>query len=92
MDLRIELKNENGNEYTYTYHHFVVDGPESNYTLHIGQLHFMVRTVWHTAMGELSVALTVTMIPGVEVTVPLYIVAVEALGVAGGLESAPIVC
>lgn len=54
--------------------------------------HFMVRTVWHTAMGELSVALTVTMIPGVVVTVPLYTVAVEALGVAGGLESAPIVC
>ena len=51
----------------------------------------MVRTVWHTAMRELSVALTVTMISGAEVTVPLYIVAVEALGVAGGLESAPVV-
>ena len=40
VDLSIELKNIYGSvrERTYVYKHFVVDGPENNYTLHIGQL------------------------------------------------------
>ena len=38
VDLRIELKYANGTDHTYTYQHFVVDGPEDKYTLHIGQL------------------------------------------------------
>ena len=52
----------------------------------------MVRIAWHTAMGELSLALTATMIPIEQVTVPMYIVVLEALGVAGGLESVLNVC
>ena len=38
VDLRIELKYENGTEHPYTYEHFIVDGSENNFTLHIGQL------------------------------------------------------
>ena len=38
VDLRIELKYGSGREQTYNYKHFVVGGPENNYTLHVGQL------------------------------------------------------
>ena len=38
VDLQIDIEHTNGSEHTYTYEHFVVDGPEDKYTLHIGQL------------------------------------------------------
>ena len=38
VDLQILLQYTNGSERIYTYHHFVVDGPEDEFTLHIGQL------------------------------------------------------
>ena len=38
VDLRIELKYANSTDHTYTYRHFVVDGSENKYTLHIGQV------------------------------------------------------
>ena len=37
MQLRVELKRSNGSGYTWTYHHFRVDGPENDYRLHIGR-------------------------------------------------------
>ena len=36
-DLRIELKFRDGTMITWTYHYFVVDGPQNKYTLHIGE-------------------------------------------------------
>ena len=38
VDLQIDIEFVNGSEHTFTYEHFVVDGPEDKYTLHIGQL------------------------------------------------------
>ena len=38
VDLQIHIEYTNGSDHTYTYEHFVVDGPEDKYTLHIGQL------------------------------------------------------
>ena len=38
VDLQIDLKYDNGTEHTYTYQHFIVDGSENKYTLHIGRL------------------------------------------------------
>ena len=38
VDLQILLQYTNGSEHTFTYRHFVVDGPEDNFILHIGQL------------------------------------------------------
>ena len=38
VDLRIELKYGSGGQLIYNYKHFVVDGPENKFTLHIGQL------------------------------------------------------
>ena len=38
VDLQIEIKYGSGSQITYTYKRFVVDGPENNFTLHIGQL------------------------------------------------------
>ena len=37
MQLRIELKRSTGSNYTWTYHHFQIDGPENDYRLHIGR-------------------------------------------------------
>ena len=37
MELQIELKQDNGTGQIWTYDYFVIDGPETNYTLHIGQ-------------------------------------------------------
>ena len=38
VDLRIKLKYGSGGQLTYNYKHFVVDGRENKFTLHIGQL------------------------------------------------------
>ena len=38
VDLQIEIKYGSGLQVIYIYNHFVVDGPENNFTLHIGQL------------------------------------------------------
>ena len=38
VDLKIEIKYGSGSQLTYIYKHFVIDGPENNFTLHIGQL------------------------------------------------------
>ena len=37
VELRIEVRQENGTGQIWTYGYFEVDGPETNYTLHIGQ-------------------------------------------------------
>ena len=37
VELRIDLKDESGNEVTWVYQEFRVDGPEDKYRLHIGQ-------------------------------------------------------
>ena len=37
VELQIELRQDNGTGEVWTYGYFVVDGPENNYTLHIGQ-------------------------------------------------------
>ena len=38
MDLHIELKTSSGEQPTYNYKHFIVDGPENDFTLHVGQI------------------------------------------------------
>ena len=37
VELQIELRQDDGTGEVWTYGYFVVDGPENNYTLHIGQ-------------------------------------------------------
>ena len=39
MELQVELKQDNGTGQIWVYSYFVIDGPETNYTLHIGQAH-----------------------------------------------------
>ena len=38
VDLEVYIEYANGSEHTYTYEHFIVDGPKDKFTLHIGQL------------------------------------------------------
>ena len=38
VDLQVDLKYDNETEHTSTYQHFIVDGSENKYTLHIGRL------------------------------------------------------
>ena len=37
VELQIEVRQDNGTGQVWTYGYFEVDGPETNYTLHIGQ-------------------------------------------------------
>ena len=37
LKLQVEVKQDDGTGQLWTYGYFVVDGPETNYTLHIGQ-------------------------------------------------------
>ena len=37
VELQIEVRGDDGTGQVWTYGYFVVDGPENNYTLHIGQ-------------------------------------------------------
>ena len=38
VDLHVELNFANGTEQAYTYHRFLIDGPENKYTLRIGEI------------------------------------------------------
>ena len=53
MELQVEVQQDDGTTQVWTYGYFEIDGPETNYTLHIGQAKgpsIVVKTVWLITM------------------------------------------